>query len=293
MWPCYPTGTGCYARTSGHGTNTILSEGQKGKSTLYREGRALVFQPKEKIMSTPENDPQLPSGEPNPPQYGQRAPQDPAAGQSPYGQQPQSGSAQPYNPYGQNPNPYGQAAPGNNPYGQQQPYPGGYPMPPQGNFAPPQMPAHRPKELDTSFWAILVAGVLFAVGTIASVFSMDVATFRRELSMVPDLESQLEAAGLSLDQMVGMLPTIQNTTVVFSVILLLVYVLVAFMVRKGSNVARIFATIFAVLSLLGIASGLLLAISVIVGVVGVVFAWLRPSSQYIAARRAARAAGYR
>ncbi|MDO5743305.1 MAG: hypothetical protein Q4P23_02465 [Micrococcaceae bacterium] len=253
-------------------------------------------------MSTPENDPQTPSGDPNPPQYGQRAPQDPAAGQPPYGQQPQSGAAQPYNPYGQNPSPYGQVPPNNNPYGQpapgnyppgQQPYPGGFQMPQQGNFAPPQMPAHRPKELDTSFWAIIASGILFAVGTISSVFSMDVASFRRELSMVPDLESQLQTAGLSLDQMVGMLPTIQNTVIVFTVILLLVYVLVAFMVRKGSNVARIFATIFAVLSLLGLGSGLLLALSVILGVVGVVFAWLRPSSQYIAARRAARTAGYR
>ncbi len=251
-------------------------------------------------MSTPENDPQTPPGEPDPPQYGQRAPQDPAGGQPPYGQQP--GAEQPYNPYGQNPNHYGQVPQGNNPYGQpapgnyppgQQPYPGGYPMPQQGNFAPPQMPTHRPKELETSFWAIIAAGVIFAFGTISSIFSMDVAAFRRELSMVPDLENQLQASGLSLDQMVGMLPTIQSTVVVFAVILLLVYVLVAFMVRKGSSVARIFATVFAVLSLLGLGSGLLLALSVILGVVGVVFAWLRPSSQYIAARRAARTAGYR
>ena len=118
-------------------------------------------------MSTPDNsaeNPQTPPNDPNPPQYGQRAPQDPnAASQPPYGQQPQGGAQQP-NPYGQNPNPYGQPAPATNPYGQppqpqspygQQPYPGGYPVPPQGNFAAPQMPTHRPKELDISFWAIL------------------------------------------------------------------------------------------------------------------------------------------
>ena len=246
-------------------------------------------------MSTPENDPlnpEKPSSDPAPPQYGQRAPQDPnAAGQPPYGQPPQYGAQQP-NPYGQNPNPYGQPAPANNPYGQQapygqQPYAGGFPVPPQGNFAPPQMPTHRPKELDTSFWAILAAGVAFLLST---VFGLSTAAIMQQVEAVPELEEQLDAAGLSITDAI---PMIQTTAIVFAVIGLLLYVLIAFMVRKGSGVARIFATIFAVLSLFSIGSGLLMALSVVLGVVGVVFAWLRPSSQYIAARRAARAAGYR
>jgi hypothetical protein len=257
-------------------------------------------------MSTPENDPQNPkppSGEPNPPQYGQRTPQDPtAAGQPPYGQSPQHGVQQP-NPYGQNPNPYGQQPPANNPYGQQppqapspygqQPYPGGFPVPPQGNFAAPQMPTHRPKELDTSFWAILAAGVVFAIAVVTSVFSLNSARLSSELGAMPGMTEQLEASGLTLDDVVGMLPVIQSTAVVFALIFLGVYVLIAFMVRRGSNVARIFATILAALSLLSLGSGILILLSVVLGVVGVVFAWLRPASQYIAARRAARAAGYR
>lgn len=249
-------------------------------------------------MSTPENDPlnpEKPSEDPAPPQYGQRAPQDPnAAGRAPYGQPPQYGAQQP-NPYGQNPNPYGQPAPANNPYGQQppqspygqQPYAGGFPVPPQGNFAPPQMPTHRPKELDTSFWAILAAGVAFLL---SSVFGLSTAAIMQQVQAVPELEEQLEAAGMSITDAI---PMIQTTAIVFAVIGLLLYVLIAFMVRKGSGVARIFATIFAVLSLFSIGSGVLMALSVVLGVVGVVFAWLRPSSQFIAARRAARAAGYR
>ncbi|WP_411731575.1 hypothetical protein [Paeniglutamicibacter sp.] len=249
-------------------------------------------------MSTPENDPlnpEKPSEDPAPPQYGQRATQDPnAAGQPPYGQQPQSG-AQPPNPYGQNPNPYGQPAPANNPYGQQppqapygqQPYAGGFPVPPQGNFAPPQMPTHRPKELDTSFWAILAAGV---VSLLSTVFGLSAAAITQQMEAFPELEEQLRIAGAS---MADAIPMIQTAAIVFAVIGLLLYVLIAFMVRKGSGVARIFATIFAVLSLFGIGSGVLMALSVVLGVVGVVFAWLRPSSQFIAARRAARAAGYR
>ncbi|MFL4474596.1 hypothetical protein ACIPVK_11415 [Paeniglutamicibacter sp. MACA_103] len=249
-------------------------------------------------MSTPENDPlnpEKPPTDPAPPQYGQRAPQDPnAAGQPPYGQPPQYGAQQP-NPYGQNPNPYGQPAPANNPYGQQppqgpygqQPYAGGFPVPPQGNFAPPQMPTHRPKELDTSFWAILAAGVAFLL---SSVFGLSTAAIMEQVEAVPELEEQLAAAGMSISDAI---PMIQTTAIVFAVVGLLIYVLIAFMVRKGSGVARIFATIFAVLSLFSIGSGLLMALSVVLGVVGVVFAWLRPSSQFIAARRAARAAGYR
>lgn len=240
-------------------------------------------------MSTPENDPlspEKPSDVPAPPQYGQRAPQDPnAAGQPQYGQPPQYGAQQP-NPYGQNPAPYGQPAPANNPYGQQ-PYPGGFSVPPQGNFAPPQMPTQRPKELDTAFWAILAAGVVYLL---SSVFSLSTAAITRQMDAIPELRKQLEAAGMGLNEAI---PAIQTTAIVFSVIGLGLYVLIAFMVRKGSGVARIFATIFAVLSLFSLFSGLLMALSVVLGVVGVVFAWLRPSSQYIAARRAARAAGYR
>ncbi|KAA0973590.1 hypothetical protein ACIGB6_13435 [Paeniglutamicibacter gangotriensis] len=249
-------------------------------------------------MSIPGNDPQnpqTPNGEPNAPQYGQRAPQDPnAAGQPPYGQPPQYGSQEP-NPYGQPPqapSPYGQPPQAPSPYGQQ-PYAGGFQVPPQGNFAAPQMPTHRPKELDTSFWAILAAGVVAAVAMITSIFGLNAASLRAELASMEGMEEQLAASGMSLDDIMGMLPTIQTVVVVIAVISLAIYALIAFMIRKGSNVARIFATIFAALSLLSLGSGLLMLVSIILGVVGVVFAWLRPSSQFIAARRAARAAGYR
>lgn len=229
-------------------------------------------------MSTPGNDPQnpqTPNGEPNAPQYGQRAPQDPnAAGQPPYGQPPQYGS--------QEPNPYGQP-----------PQAGGFQVPPQGNFAAPQMPTHRPKELDTSFWAILAAGVVAAVAMITSIFGLNAASLRAELASMEGMEEQLANSGMNLDDVMGMLPTIQTVVVVIAVISLAIYALIAFMIRKGSNVARIFATIFAALSLLSLGTGLLMLVAIILGVVGVVFAWLRPSSQFIAARRAARAAGYR
>lgn len=246
-------------------------------------------------MSTPENEPenpQTPPANPAPPQYGQVAPQ----GQNPpvpppYGQAPQYGAPQqnPYgqNPYGQNPNPYGQPPQGQAPYGQQ-PYGAGFPVPPQGNFPAPKMPTERPKELDTSFWAIIAAGVL---SVFAAVFGFDANMIREQLSTVPELDEQLQATGMSID---AFLSTMHTMVIVFSIISLGIYVLLAFMIRKGSNVARIFATVFAALSVFGLFGGTLLSIlSILAGVVGVVFAWLRPASAYIAARRAARAAGYR
>ncbi|GAA1497043.1 hypothetical protein [Paeniglutamicibacter kerguelensis] len=253
-------------------------------------------------MSTPENEPenpQTPPANPTPPQYGQVAPQ----GQNPpvpppYGQAPQPGAPQ-QNPYGQNPNPYGQNPYGQNPnpYGQppqaptpygQQPYGTGFPVPPQGNFPAPQMPTERPKELDIAFWVIIAAGVLSVLG---AVIGFDANLIRQQLATVPELDQQLQATGMSIDAFLSFLHTM---IIVFSVISLAIYVLLAFMIRKGSNVARIFATVFAALSVFGLLGGTLLSIlSILAGVVGVVFAWLRPASAYIAARRAARAAGYR
>ena len=150
------------------------------------------------------------------------------------------------------------------------------------------MPTERPKELDIAFWAIIAAGVLSLIG---AVFGFDADLIRQQLATAPELDPLLQDTGMSIDAFLSALHTM---VIVFSVISLGIYVLLAFMIRKGSNVARIFATVFAALSVIGLFGGTLLSIlSILAGVVGVVFAWLRPASAYIAARRAARAAGYR
>ncbi|MGL3806931.1 hypothetical protein ACSYDW_12630 [Paeniglutamicibacter sp. R2-26] len=257
-------------------------------------------------MSTPENEPgnpQTPPANPGQPQYGQVAPQDPNAAVPPYGQAPQYGAPQqnpygqspygqnpaPYgqNPYGQNPNPYGQPPQSQAPYGQQ-PYGSGFPVPPQGSFPAPQMPTERPKELDTAFWTIIAAGVL---SLIAAIFGFNTELIRQQLSATPEFDQMVQETGMSID---ALLSATHTMVIVFAVVSLGIYVLLAFMIRKGSNVARVFATVFAALSVFGIFGGTILSIlSILVGVVGVVFAWMRPASAYIAARRAARAAGYR
>lgn len=246
-------------------------------------------------MSTPENEPQTPQTppvNPNPPQYGQVAPEgqipQPGASQpNPYGQAPPAYGQQPnQNPYGQAPNaPYGQPPQAPSPYGHQ-PYAGGFQVPPQGGFALPQMPTERPKELNIAFWAILVAGVVNLIGFMS--FNTDLV--RQQLVNTPEFEQLMAESGLTIDSLLSM---VQSMLLVMGVVSLGIYILIAFMVRKGSNVARIFATILAGLSLFNLAGGLFILLAVVLGVVGVVFAWLRPSSNYIAARRAARAAGMR
>lgn len=246
-------------------------------------------------MSTPENEPQNPQTppvNPNPPQYGQIAPEgqnpQPGANQpNPYGQTPPAYGQQPsHNPYGQAPNsPYGQPPQAPTPYGQQ-PYAGGFQVPPQGGFATPQMPTERPKELNIAFWSILVAGVVNLIGFMT--FNTDLV--QQQLLNTPEFEQLMSESGMTIASLLSM---VKSMLLIMGVVSLGIYILIAFMVRKGSGVARIFATILAGLSLFNLGSGLLILLAVALGIVGVVFAWLRPSSNYIAARRAARAAGMR
>ena len=111
------------------------------------------------------------------------------------------------------------------------------------------MPTERPKELDIAFWAIIAAGVLSVIG---AVFGFDADMIRQQLATVPELDQQLQATGMSIDAFLSALHTM---VIVFSVISLAIYVLLAFMIRKGSNVARIFATVFAALSVFGLFGG--------------------------------------
>lgn len=260
-----------------------------------------IPEPKEQAMSTPEDEPQnppTPPVNPAPPKYGQLDPQGQntpppspygqAPQQNPYGQDPNPyGQPPQQNPYGQNPNPYGQPQQPQSPYGQQ-PFGGGFPVPPQGGFPAPQMPTERPKELNIAFWAIIAAGALSVIGAI---FGFNETMLRQQLATMPGLEEQMQTTGMTLEDFLGV---VRIMVIVFSVISMGLYLLIAFMVRKGSNVARIFATVFAAISIFGLFGGTALGIlSILAGITGVVFAWMRPSSAYIAARRAARAAGYR
>lgn len=201
------------------------------------------------------------------PPYGQ-----PPQGQSPYGQPPQG-----QNTYGSSP--YGQPPQGYSAYGQppvNQPGPGyGYP----GQGAPQQLgPITRPATIDRSYWLILAAGLAFLVIELLALFSPNMGLTPEMLDLY---QEQMDAAGLAIE-MESFLASVRIFAVVFTALLAVLYWLIATGIRRGSNVARIFGTIFAVLSLTS-AFGFGF-IYVALGVAGIVFAYLRPSSEYLRAK---------
>lgn len=242
----------------------------------------------------------------------------------------QSGPGQPYNPYGnypsqpasQNPNPYGQPAPEQStPYGQpQQPQ-----YPPAGGYAPVQPPTERPQSLKIAFYLIFAAGIISAISTwlidrtqlmtniIRSEWALFEGEFRSQLEADPqmannpELQRLLDNPDLFIDTIAAAMTGFAMVTMIIT---LVAYFLVGFFVGRGVNAMRIIATILAALSLLGLVTTVpvlttyanaadtsMLTItyvgSILLGIAGVVFSWLRPSSQYIAQRKAARMAGYR
>lgn len=267
-------------------------------------------------MSTPPNnpDPRDPNRPRDPgaaaddePKYGQRIPQPPQPGQpNPYGQpqygqnQPGQGD-QPYTPYGQpgtpnsagqQPSPYGQQPYGQPPYGQQPQSPYGYQSAQPSGYAYPgpagQAPGGKgapPREVMTGFWLILAAGFLTLIYTISSVLSTsDTVSF--DMFSAEDREMFAEA-GITEDMISSLYV---GTGVVMAVLALLVYVLVAVLVRKGKNWARILGTVFAALSAVGVLLSLLTGLAFssplellsvlasLAGIVGIVMLY-RPQSQ--------------
>jgi hypothetical protein len=246
---------------------------------------------------TEQNRPDQPgSGEPQQgqPQPGQPQPGQPledAAGQPRYGvrltpEQLAQHQAQQPSP-GAQPNQHGQPAqPASYPYGQPSqpgPYPYGQPGPPAYAQQPygyptqgqPQMgPVQRPKEIDRSYWLILAAGLAFLIIELLAAFS---PTMGLTPEMIDELESQFQAAGMTVD-VNELMDSVRVMAIVFTVLIAGLYWLIATGIRKGSNVARIFGTIFAAMSLLS-AFGLGI-VYVALGVVGIVFAYLRPSNEY-------------
>jgi hypothetical protein len=225
-------------------------------------------------MSIPENDPNRPAnpgqaGEPeNQPQYGQQAPQ--YGQQAPqYGQQAPGAAPQ----YGQNLPQHGQSPSGQqgqSPYGYQQGQAAGYNYPGQASAGAPRT---APKEVVTAFWLILAAGALYLIAAILGAIN--------PAAQLPpgQMDQLMELSGGAMDRE-AFLAMYGTSVLITGIIVTGLYVLMAFMVKKGKNWARITATVFAVLSLVGIFSGPLPALYVLLGVAAVVMLWLKPSNAY-------------
>ncbi|KQR02848.1 hypothetical protein ASF72_06495 [Arthrobacter sp. Leaf141] len=235
-------------------------------------------------MSTPPvpNDPQ--SGEPQPgqPRYGENAPQ---YGQNPpqYGQQPGQDAPQ----YGQNPPQYGQQPGQDAPqYGQNPPQapawnqqPAG--QPPYGQSPYAQSPYGQPEDAGTngvpqlvtiSFWLIIASAVIYVISMFTGLGQLD------DPAMRGPIDDQLEGSGVSYEDVKGFMT---GSLVVFAIIGVALYLLVAFFVRKGKNWARILGTVFAALSIIGL-FGIpsIGTLGTVAGIVAIVLLYLPKAAPY-------------
>ncbi|GKV74433.1 MULTISPECIES: hypothetical protein [Pseudarthrobacter] len=246
-------------------------------------------------MSTPPVPPPVPN-EPEPgsesgsqgPRYGQNAPQY-GQNQPQYGQQsgtPQYGQNAPQ--YGQNPPQYGQSgAPqyGQNApqYGQNPPAAPGYGQQPYGQSPYAQYPSEQPQPsgstgvpqmVNISFWLLIASAAIFVISMLTGLTTLDDPMFRDAF------ETQIEGsgAGVTYEDMKGV---IAGTLVVFAIIGLALYLLVAFFVRKGKNWARILGTVFAALSIFGLFGPPSFAtLGTLLGIAAIVLLYLPASAPY-------------
>ncbi|CAH0281421.1 hypothetical protein SRABI83_03935 [Arthrobacter sp. Bi83] len=216
--------------------------------------------------------PQQPQYGQNAPQYGQNVPPAPQYGQN----APQYGQNVPPAPqYGQNAPQYGQNAPqygqqqqyGQQPYGQS-PY-AKYPSEqPQGGG-----PAGVPKLVNTAFWMLIGAGVLWLLSILIAIPTLDDPALRNMF------ESQVRSSGQNIP-FEEVKPFIIGTMVVFGLIGAGLYALVAFNIRKGKNWARILGTVFAALSVFGILPLSLNTLVTVLGIAAIVMLYLPTTSPY-------------
>jgi hypothetical protein len=206
------------------------------------------------------------------PQYGQNAPQYGQSGAPQYGQNPPQ--------YGQNPPQYGQNPPQ---FGQNPPAAPGYGQQPYGQSPYAQYPSEQPQPsgstgvpqlVNISFWLLIASAAIFVISTLTSLTALDDPMFRSTF------EDQIEGsgAGVTYEDMKGV---IAGTLVVFAIIGLVLYLLVAFFVRKGKNWARILGTVFAGLSVFGLFGPPGLAtIGTLLGIAAIVLLYLPAAAPY-------------
>lgn len=223
--------------------------------------------------------------------------QQPTESTSEYGPQGQPGQqpASEYGPQGgfQQPPPPGYQQPGFQQPGFQQPgyQQPGYQQPGQPVGGPQLHPdmaqePKRPKALNISFWTIVAAGISYLIAQLIVVSLPNRGMGPQEFDM---LESTL--GSMTADMPFGSVEEYLNSSMMtaamigMAVILLVAYVLVGLGIRNGWRSMRILGTILAALSLLFITFGSTLAgvvsgLGIILGIVGIVYAWLPASTEY-------------
>lgn len=199
-------------------------------------------------------------------------------------QQPVSGSE--YGPQGPQPS---------NEYGPQMPQGNVPPVPSyqaSGAYGGPQLhpemtqEPQRPKVLNVSFWAIVAAGLSYLISQLLVVALPNRGMSDEDINM---LESMMEPMQdqLPYNSMEAYINSslVTATMIGQAVIFFVAYILVGLGIRNGWRSMRILGTVFAVLSLFNfsLASPLVAvftAVAIILGILGIVYAWLPASTEY-------------
>lgn len=176
---------------------------------------------------------------------------------------------------------YGQGVPQAPVYGQGTP-PAPYASP--YGSGEPTGPQTIPAQVELSFKMILAAGILSAISSLVLAFTG-----------APYLTQLFEEAFAAQDQPVpanfstGIAGTMMIGGIVGAIMSLGLYALVAFPVRKGKNWARILGTVFAVISVFSLFTGLfafgalygiMQVIVILLGIAAMVLLYLKPNAPY-------------
>lgn len=148
-----------------------------------------------------------------------------------------------------------------------------------------QEPA-RPRVLNISFWAIIAAGIAYLLSQLVILSLPNRGFSAEDIALYEDWFSPM-LAETPFDNVEAYLNSSITTAamVVQAVIFLVAYVLVALGIRNGWRSMRILGTVFAGLSLLNFTvasplAGVLMAAAIVLGIVGIVYAWLPASTEY-------------
>lgn len=240
------------------------------------------------------------------PDYGVRLSGDELAQHQQKYQQPTSASGGEYGPQGQQqsseygpqdgfhapqpPSGYQQPGAGQPGFGPSHGQPYAHPAP---HFGGPQLSPEmtkepkRPKVVGVAFWAIVAAGISYLVSQLILVTLPNRGLSDAEIGMLEDMMGSM-GDQLPFESVDAYLNSSMMTAVMVgqAVILAVAYVLVALGIRNGWRSMRILGTIFAVFSLfnLSLAASPLVTVfsvlAVVLGIVGIVYAWLPASTEY-------------
>lgn len=153
--------------------------------------------------------------------------------------------------------------------------------------APVVAPTAPPRTVNIAFW-LFVAGAVFSV--ISGIITIATIGSQRA-DIIAALRNSKQAGSTNPESLADtLIATTTTLTVVTLIFWAVVFILFAFFMRRGANWARIVLTVLTVLSLLNLVNGFGAgALQVIATIIGVILIWLRPSSEYFAAVKAAKA----